>query len=155
MIEGPDGPLLEARLLREVSGVKALRRRMRHPQKGVEDDLPKARVGDVWTVQDSKVHFRGERQEARTWHDRRPGAITVAEPDGKQVEVCWVPGSSKCDGRDPRTTVVYSGTCFLLQFHEWYTASTLLDRRGRLPAEKIEELVRKFRDLRGGGDGEG
>ena len=98
-------------------------------------------------MEDTKVSFHDGKQEARTLHELRPGAIVVSPSQNTDGILTWVPGSTKIAGRAPLTTVIYQETALLLCYYEKYLPSTLVDKKDHLPAMKITELTTKWRDL--------
>jgi hypothetical protein len=130
--------------LRRDARRKDRRSRRKMTERGNAPVMAEYSAGDIWLVDDRKVHFDGGRRDDSYHLGARPGVVLIPPDETTRHEVLWIPGSSKLWGRAPSSTVFFRKSAFLLCFYEWYLPKTLERRKDKLPDEKLAEMRQKW-----------
>lgn len=116
--------------------------------------------GSIHTIEDSKIpNFHQDKGYRKDYYQKvkiRPGVVTFPPSEETYFETEWAPMSTKIHNRDPQRTVlllkglekVVEDSVILLDYRWWYKFTTLSSRKGKLSAEKREELEKKLNALR-------
>ncbi|MGB9665538.1 MAG: hypothetical protein ACPL25_11570 [Ignavibacteria bacterium] len=111
--------------------------------------------GSIHTIDDSKIFGFHENDNYREIKIR-PGVVSISPSAETNFETEWIPMSTKIQNRNPEEIVllrkykdnVREDSVILLRYRGWYKFKTLSARKGRLSAEKQEELRKKLNKLK-------